>query len=314
MRNYFDVVELEQLRDISAAQADILRERVTLAERSFLRGLASSFELISLRESRREAEANVPQIDARLYGAKARLAVLLGTYPDAIDETLAKADRLEVTLAMDAIPAGLPARLLARRPDILAARRRLDAARYGVAAAEAAQLPQITFNASGGLDSGKPGGVLDPQNWFVNLLGSITAPILDGGRLGAQVDLREAELRQRAQSYGRTVLEAFAEVEQALARHEAAVERMELLAADLDSARAAADLQLRRFERGTGNYSDYLDSRLNVLNSRRLMVQAERGVAEARLGVHRALGGAWKRDWLEPVNRERTAMAGGSDG
>jgi len=175
---------------------------------------------------------------------------------------------------------------------------RLDAARFGVAAAEAARLPQLTLNASGGLEGNEPSGAFDPRNWFVNLLGALTAPIFDAGRIGAQIDINEAQMRQRAVAYGRTVLDAFAEVESALARHEAAADRVRLIEADLGSARQAADLQLRRFERGTGGYSDWLDARLNVLNSRRLMVEAERAVAEARLDVHRVLGGAWKREWL----------------
>lgn len=298
MREYFDLVETGQLRAISARQADILGERVELAERAFLRGIGSSFELISLNESRREAEAAVPRLDAALTQAKARLAVLLATYPGEVEAALAEAGRLAVTLPMEAVPAGLPARLLERRPDIAAARARLDAARFGVAAAEAARLPQLTFSASGGLEGNEPAGAFDPQNWFVNLLGALTAPIVDAGRIGAQIDISEARMRRRAAAYGRTVINAVAEVESALARHAAAAERVRLIAADLDSAREAADLQLRRFERGTGTYSDWLDARLNVLNSRRLMVEAERAVADARLGVHRALGGAWKREWL----------------
>ncbi|MEE4207376.1 MAG: TolC family protein [Erythrobacter sp.] len=298
MRNYFDLVETEQLRDLSQQQAEILGERVGLAERAFLRGIGSSFELITLRESRREAEANVPSLEANLTRSKARLGVLLGTYPDEVDAYLASKGRLAVTLPMEAVPAGLPARLLAGRPDIVAARAQLDAARFGVAAAQAARLPQLTLNASGGLEGNEPSGAFDPQNWFVNLLGALTAPIFDAGRIGARIDISEAQMRQRALSYGRTVLDAFAEVEAALARHAAAARRVRLIEADLRSAREAADLQLRRFERGTGGYSDWLDARLNVLNSRRLMVEAERAVAEARLGVHRALGGAWKREWL----------------
>jgi len=298
MRNYFDLVETEQLRDLSQLQAEILAERVGLAELAFLRGIGSSFELISLRESRREAEASVPLLEASLTWSKARLGVLLGTYPDEVEDALAQAGLLKVSLPMEAVPAGLPARLLERRPDIAAARARLDAARFGVAAAEAARLPQLTLNASGGLEGNEPSGAFDPQNWFVNLLGALTAPVFDAGRIGAQIDISEAQMRQRTVAYGRTVLDAFAEVESALARHEAVAERVRRIEADLASAREAADLQLRRFERGTGDYSDWLDARLNVLRSRRLMVEAERAVAEARLGVHRALGGAWKREWL----------------
>ena len=97
MRDYFDLVETEQLRDLSALQADILGERVELAERAFLRGVGSSFELISLRESRREAEAAVPRLDADLTRARARLAVLLATYPGEVEETLAEAGVLDVS-------------------------------------------------------------------------------------------------------------------------------------------------------------------------------------------------------------------------
>lgn len=299
MRNYFDIVEAEQLLDINARQAAILQERVSLAEQAFLRGLATSFELISLRESRREAEAIGPQLEARSYASKTRLSVLLGTYPEETSEFLAEAGPLVVTLPMEAVPAGLPAQLLAQRPDVRAAFQRLDAARYGVAAARAARLPRLTFNAGGGLESDAPAGLVDPQNWFVNLLGALTAPLFDGGRLQANVDISEAQMRQQAFAYGQTVLTAFAEVESALKQHEAAIRRLQLLEADLQRAREASTLQLRRFERGTARYSDYLDSRFNVLGSHRSVVEAERNVAEARLAVHRSLGGAWLEDWID---------------
>lgn len=296
MRSYFDLVESEQLRDLSAAQADILNERVSLAESAFLRGLASSFELISLRENLREAEAVVPQLEARAYAAKARLAVLVGMYPEQTEALLNRSGPLEVMLASNAIPSGLPAQLLDQRPDIRSARSRLDAARYGVGAAKAAQLPRLSLSGSGGREGENPGDLFDPQNWFVNLLGALTAPIFDAGRLGANVDISEAQRRQRAMAYGQSVLTAFSEVEEALQRHEKSVARVDLLATDLDNAREAAALQLRRFERGTAGYSEYLDARLNILNSRRSMVEAERALAEARLAVHRALGGDWTPD------------------
>lgn len=293
MRNYFDVIEAAQLRDISAEQADILRERVSLTEQAFLRGLSPSFELITLRENLREAEAVVPRLEASLLASKTRLAVLIGTYPDELNDYLLLAEPLEVFLALDPVPPGLPAQLLVQRPDVRAALERLGGARFGVAAARAARLPRLSLNATGGFESGDVAGLFDPQNWFVNLLGALTAPIFDGGQFDANVDIGEAQRRQRAMAYGQAVLTAYAEVEEALRGHRAATDRVRLLANDLETAREAADLQLRRFERGTGAYADYLDSRLNVLNSRRSLVGAERELAGARLAVHRALGGAW---------------------
>jgi len=293
IRAYFQIVALEQRLDLARAEVDLLGERLTLTERRYAGGLVDSFELYTIAEAFRTAEAAVPRLQARIYAAQARLATLTGAYPGSIADDLAAMDPLRVRLSLDPVPPGLPAALLIQRPDVRAGWRRLEAARFAVGEARAARLPRLTLTGGAGLQGDSPGALADTGNWFANFVAGLTAPILTGGRLAARADAAEAALAEQAQRYAATVLTAMREVETALKEHRETASRYRLLLRQLANARSSADLQLNRYTRGIGDYLGFLDARRNLVGARRAVVEAEQALAEARLSVHRALGGVW---------------------
>lgn len=314
IRAYFDIVALDRRIDLTRATVDLLRERSELTEQRYLRGLSDSFELYAIREQLRTAQAAVPGLENERYAALARLGVLLGGYPGPVEDLLEEALPLRVVVKLDDIPPGLPAALLIQRPDVRAAFLRLEAERLDVGAARGALFPQLSLTGSAGLRSGDPGGLLELDNWFTNIVAGLTAPLLNGGRLEAQVDAAEAGLAAQAATYARTVVTAFQEAETALNTLDAARERYRLLRGELETAEASADLQLRRYTQGVGDYLGFLDARRAVVQTRADLVQAERAVAEARLTVHRALGGAWVEEDLSVEARALIAAATGEGG
>ena len=136
------------------------------------------------------------------------LEVLLGQYPDT---NLEFPDRLMREPAPP--PAGLPSQLLERRPDIIAAERRIAAAIAGVDQAQAARLPQISLTGSLGGASNELSNLLDPVNVVWRLATNLLAPIFDGGRRRAQVDISTAAQEEAVANYADLALNAFAEVE-----------------------------------------------------------------------------------------------------
>ena len=116
-----------------------------------------------------------------------------------------------------AVPAGLPAQILERRPDIIAAERRFAAAFHRVNEARTARLPRFVLSATGGLGTAQLDGVgtLDAVIW--SLAAGVTQPIFFGGELKAAQDLRTAEQKAAAASYVGVALRAFEDVEDALA-------------------------------------------------------------------------------------------------
>lgn len=292
---YFDVVDTTRQIELQRLTGNVLEERAARSEERFERGLIESFELYQLRQDLQSAQASLPQLESALVAAKNRLALLLGLYPLQLDELLG--EKLQPRLVFESVPTGLPIDLLDQRPDVAAAWARLDAARYRIGARRAERFPQLTLNGSLGTQGGDPSAVFNfADNWASSLAASILAPIIDGGRISANIRSARAVYDQNAAAYARTVLTAFGEVESAVADYDKQRRRYELISSQLVSARSSLDLQRRRFEAGVGDYTAYLDALRTVYLVEGNLSSAARDTALARLGVHRALGGDWVSD------------------
>ena len=288
---YFEIVELRRRIAITRNMVDVLVEREGVASTRYDRGLSDSLVLYRIRQDLRNTQAVLPQLENGLASAEGRLAVLLGSYRDDLAKILP--DALSPDSTADPVPAGIPADLLMQRPDVRAARHRLEAARFRIEARRAELLPTLSFSGSIGLQSSRIDGLFKVDQWFSNLASNLLAPVFDGGRLRSNVALAEARFGEFAATYGRTVVTAVNEVETALAVNQNEGRRHALLSSRLEEARATEELRSRRYEAGIGGYPDFLDALLTRLNVESALAGAERDLALARLAVHRALGGAW---------------------
>jgi NodT family efflux transporter outer membrane factor (OMF) lipoprotein len=289
---YLEVVQLRRDVELTRLSVDLLEDRTELTDQRYYRGLTSSFELYTIRSLYRRTQSSLPVLESRLEEAKGRLAILLGRYAGQIDELLGGLDDAP-EVVLDLVPVELPAGLLEQRPDVLAAWQRMEAARYRIGARKAELYPSIRLNVTAGLQAGEISDLFRVDQYFINLIGGLTQPLFQGGRLRAQVGTAEAQFQQFAIGYVRSVLTAYKEVQTSLVALEKTREQYEFLEQQQASARASVDFQLRSFRRGVGGYIEYLDARNNLVAVDSNLASAERLLAEARLAVHRALGGAW---------------------
>jgi len=291
---YLEVVELQRSVALTRESVDILGERSARTNERYLRGLVTTFELYTIQALFRNTQASLPVLESALEEAKGRLAILLGRYAGTLDDVLA-ADAAPA-IVLDPVPAGLTAALLEQRPDVWSAWQRMEAARYRIGARKANLYPAIRLDATVGLQSGDIGDLFRPDQYFLNLIGGLTQPLFQGGRLRANVGVAEAQFQALAANYVRTVLTAYKEVQTSLVNLDKQSERYEFLRRQQLSAQGSVDFQTRSFERGVGDYLAYLDSKQNLAGTETNLAAAERSLAEARLAVHRALGGAWVGD------------------
>lgn len=289
---YFEIVDRRRQIELTLETIDLLAERAAQTEERFRRGLTQSFELYQVQQDQRNTQASLPQAEAALDDAQGRLALLVREYPQAMDDRLARP--LTPRLVFEEVPPGLPADLLAQRPDVGAAWARLEAARARVGARKAERFPSITLTAGPGTQGGTIGEAFDiANNWAVNLAAGLTAPIFQGGRISANIEAARANYHAQAANYARTVLTAYREANSAIEDYEENLQRYELILAQRDEAQFSADLQARRFKAGVGDYVSYLDALRALYQVEAALSSAGRAVAVSRLGVHRALGGDW---------------------
>ena len=308
---YFEIVDLRRRTALARETVDVLLERVDLAQTRYDRGLVSSFELYQVRQELRNTQAGLPQLQSALVNAEGRMAVLLGGFRAKLEAILP--DSLAPIPAGDPVAAGVPADLLLQRPDVRAAGDRLEAARYAVGARRAELLPSLSFSGTIGLQSAEVDGLFNVDQWFRNLIGNLTAPIFQGGRIRNNIALAQGRFNQAAAVYGRTVVTAVHEVEAALAALENEGRRHDFLESQREEALAAVSLQSQRYASGVGGYTDYLDALRSLLNVESTLAGARRDLALARLAVHRSLGGEWTAP-PESLEGPRMVPADGSDG
>lgn len=290
--SYFNIVDARHQIALTVKIVDVLGDRVEQTENRYRRGLATSFELYQVRQDFRNVQAGLPQRESQLTATEGQLAVLVGRYSNNMDELLGK--DLAPKLIFAPVPSGLPIELLERRPDVFAESQRLESARFNLGARKAEQFPSLSLSAGSGTQAGNGQGVFDIfDNWVLSLGAGLTAPLFQGGRIKANIEVADARYAQQTAVYARTVLNAYQEVGTAIERYEEERQRYRFLFSQLDEANATADLQSRRFANGVGTYVNYLDALRAQYQVQSALSSSARDVALARLGVHRALGGDW---------------------
>ena len=264
-------------------------ELVRLAETRTKVGVGNDEDVFVARANVGGYRDVLREIDLAREQAIRALELLLGRYPAAA---------ATVTPALpgqpDAVPADLPSTLLERRPDVIAAERRIAAAFNRVHEAKAARLPAIALTTGVSSISSELFVLQDRDNPIWNFGANLVMPIFRGGALKTQVEIRTAEQKQAIAAYAAVGLRAFGEVEYALAAEIAAREREQILAQTLADSRRALDIVQTQFKVGSTDLRFVTQRQLamNAAQSALIRVQAEQRVQ--RVNLHLALGGSFE--------------------
>jgi multidrug efflux system outer membrane protein len=243
----------------------------------------------------------VAQLELARSQALRALETLIGRYPAAAIDV-----PMRLAAMPPPVPVGLPSELLERRPDVIAAERRVASAFYGIEEAKAARLPRISLTAS--LTSiSSDLFLLKPRPDPLGSFGaSLLAPIFLGGALQAQVDIRTGEQAQAIADYGRVASRAFGEVENALSAGFALDERVRILGSVIAGNERALELSQVRYRVGSGDLRAVNQQQVALYSARsaQIRVEAERRVQ--RVNLHLALGGSFD---MEKVPRTAEAAS-----
>ncbi len=298
---YAQIASLRRQVRLGERTVGLLEERVAMTEDRYARGLVPSFQLYTVRQSLQAAQADQPDLERRLYEAQSRFATLLGRF--AGEQRALLPDSMTVPLAPEPVPAGLPADLLMQRPDVRGAALRLEAARQEIGVARAEMLPSLSLTGQGGTQSSKLADLVDPGQVFASFAAQLTAPLFQGGRLRATLNAAEARYKQQAARYEQTVLTAFQEVKASLVAYEKQRRRYREVERQVDTARDAFQAQRDRYERGVGDALALIDAERTLVQAQTRLAGVGLAVVNARLALHRALGGPWTD--AEPVDDPR---------
>ncbi len=227
----------------------------------------------------------------RIRRRSARIELLLGRYPAA--ELKARED---LPALPGAVPAGLPIQMLERRPDMIAAERRVAAAFNRIGEAKAARLPKIVLNANiAVIDSSILQLKEDYENPSAGAGARLIAPIYQGGALKTQVVIRTLQQKEAVAQYARQALRALGDVENTLAANQTLAERNDLLSRSLADYQRALVLAKTDYRVGKTDFRTVQQQQLNVYAARLALLRVQSEQLAQRANLHLVLGGSFEK-------------------
>lgn len=301
-----DIAQTYFLIRASDEELRILRENIALRQRArdlvaarAKGGLSSELDLARVQTELSFTQADAQAATKRRTELEYALAVLVGVQPEQFH-----VEERPFDLKAPAIPVGLPADLLQRRPDIAEAERRLAARNAEIGVAKAAYFPSIRLTGAVGVESFNSSDLFNQSSRIWAVGASIWQPVFNAGRIGFDVDRARAAYAENLAVYHDRILHAFQEVESSLAGLRILDEQAQYQATALENADKATQWATARYNKGLVALIDVIDAQRTSLLARRLTLQVLNTQMLTTVGLIKALGGGWSEQRLvaEPGN------------
>ena len=291
-RSYVALARLVAQRDVAQRALAQREEQQKLTHERVSAGLDSQVELTQAQAAVPDARTQIEALEEQITLARRQLAVLSAQAPDTLATLAPRLAALQPTT----LPDTLGADLLGRRPDVVAARWRVEAATQGVHSARSEFYPNINIGAFIGLNALGLDRLFNAGSRQIGVSPALRLPLFDGGRLRAQLGGRQAEQDAAIAQYNGAVLEAVKEAGDALASVQSLTRQQALQRETAASAEKAYGFAQERYRAGLGSYLLVLSTESQVLAQRRLAVDLRARQIDTQLQLMKALGGGWTDD------------------
>lgn len=288
-KSWFLATEIYLQKKLAEESVLIHRQMLDIVNTKLEVGAAQPQDVFLAKADLAGAEERQRQAQGAFEQSVRSIEVILGRYPAAELEV-----SREFTKILVPIPVGIPSELLERRPDIIAAERRVAAAFQRVKSAKAAKLPRIALTASGGRSSGELIDLIGSKGFFT-IGANLVAPIDVGGSLEAQVQIETAQQKAALANYGQFALVAFSEVETGISNEGLLGQRKELLAITVKQNRNALQVAKTQYELGEVDFLSVLQMQTRLLGSRIGFIRIKNAKLAQRVDLHLALGGGFEK-------------------
>ena len=291
-RSYIALARLIAQKEVAERTLGQRQSLLSLSEQRTRAGLDSQVELTQAQAGMPDAQTQIEMLGEQITLARRTIAVLCAQAPDAQN---ALSPRLSV-LRIQPVPQALGADLLGRRPDVVAARWRVEAATQGIESARADFYPDVNLTAFVGLNALGLDNLLQGSSRQMGITPALRLPIFDGKRLRAQLRGKQADLDTAIAQYNGAVLDAVKQAGDAIASVQS-LQRQQLLQTEsLSKAERAYDFAVQRYQAGLGSQITVLNTETQLINQRRLAVDLQARELDTRVALAAALGGGWSDD------------------
>ncbi|PPE73081.1 transporter [Solimonas fluminis] len=298
---YFSLQSYDRRLDITRRTITTREEFLKLTRAQYERGVVSGLDVSTAEAQLATAQANLPALERSVAQTENQLSLLLGGNPAGIARSASGATAAPVPET----PAGLPSRLLERRPDILQSEQALVAANARIGAAKAALFPTLSLTGSYGVLSGDVSELFSSgaENWSVGV--GLLQPLLNAERNLYQVDLADARKREALLGYEKTVRNAFREVADSLVAREKSQAVLQAQQQQVDALRRAVDISKARYKQGYSSYFDVISADRDLFNAELSHDAARLDAQLSLVQLYRSLGGGWQTQGQGGDNTEK---------
>src|SRR5438876_9730987 len=307
-QNYFAIRALDAEIATVTGTVNLRKEQVRLVRSRFEGGIGSELDVARAEPELATTEAEAASLAQRRNELENAIAILAGAHPGSFKLPALDDANTKWNPQPPAVPAGIPAELLERRPDVAEAERQLASANARIGVAKAAFFPVLSLTGSGGYVSGDIDSLFNWESRAWSIGPSLSLPIFAGGRNRANYKRSQASFDEAVARYRQQVLVAFGEVENSLSGIRHLVDQAAAQQRAVANARRAAELATDRYRSGIVSYLEVVDASRDALQAERANAQLAGQRLIAAVQLIKALGGGWTEQQIFANASSRSAQ------
>ncbi|MBD5180712.1 MAG: efflux transporter outer membrane subunit [Bacteroidales bacterium] len=289
--NYIQLRVWQAQREVALDHISRQLKVVKLVEARHDCGLADMLDVSQAREVYYSTLASIPNLENGIRTMINAIATLIGVYPDEIRSSLEN-----YTLLPDChflVPAGIPADLLRRRPDIVASENQLKAYATALGIAKKDFLPTLTINGSVGTAAHKAGDLFDKQSLTYSIAPTLSWTLFDGLQRNNNVAIAREQLQMGIDDYNFTVMTAVQDVDNSMSAYKSTLLHIDAVNEVLEQSNKSMSLSLDLYKSGLTQFSNVVDALMSVLSNQNTLIVAQGDALMDIIKLYEALGGSW---------------------
>jgi len=294
LTTWFSVIEAEKLLTLYRSRIENSQQNLDIIEAGYKSGLTAALDVYLTRNDLNSELTRVSEQETVKTKLIRQLERLIGEYPKG--ELLVNAN---LPLLTNDIPVGLPSELISRKPELKASWYQLLSQDAGLAYAHKQRFPSIVLSGSVGDANADIGELLSGSSLAWSLVGSVSAPIFNAGRLQANEEKARLELKHGEQLYLDTLYGAFSDVENAITTEKSLKQRYYTMLAAQENAKVASTLSFEQYQSGLVSYTTVLDAQKRSFEAQTTLIKIKNQLIANRINLHFSLGGDFTTPSLE---------------
>lgn len=300
MDNYFTLISLNEQLNVINQIVLAKEEELKRYQTQYNVGSISKIDIYQEKSSLLNLDMEKNSIEQAISLQKSTLAVLVGKTPKEIDEFCKEIFKEKLPNDIT-VPLDLPSNLLNNRPDIKQAEENLKSSNYNISVAKAMYFPKISLTGLIGFESMNSNNLFQSNAVKNSLGGNLVSPILNTGKISANVDNAKANKELAEINYKKTVQQAFQEVYDILNKRDVILKDMEHQKIYTKNMEEIYKITLNQYKQGFIDFIVLQSAKRNYLSSQTNLIKLNQSLISSTVSLYKALGGGWSEEYLKKI-------------